>query len=128
MEISAEALYAHYELLLGSLPPGYTPEALPPPEPNKERITAGECRNAVQKLRNNKSLAGYWLTAELLRGHEDNAFYKALAVVLDKAMQAGLPPSWNTLKMRSIHKKGNKLTASNYRGISLMGVLPKLLA
>ena len=40
----------------------------------------------------------------------------------------GVPDSWNTLHILSLHKKGDKNCVDNYRGLSLMGVFAKLFA
>ena len=36
--------------------------------------------------------------------------------------------AWSYLTVTSLHKKGDKLDPVNYRGISVMSVLPKLFA
>lgn len=43
-------------------------------------------------------------------------------------LTTGPPAAWNHLTITSLHKKGDKLDPRNYRGISIMSVLPKLYA
>jgi len=69
-----------------------------------------------------------WLYAELLQHHEDPAFYAALAHLFNAALLLGPPATWNHLTITSLHKKGSKQDPKNYRGISIMPILPKLYA
>jgi hypothetical protein len=93
-----------------------------------EGITADEVMTAVASLQSNKALGGSWLSAELLRNHADRGIYRAIAALMTSVCHQGIPPAWNRLRICSLHKKGNPRDPANYRGISLMGVLPKLLA
>jgi hypothetical protein len=94
----------------------------------QEDITAEEVATAVSSLQRNKALGGSWLSAELLRNQSDRGIYRAIAVLLTTVCHRGIPPAWNRLTMSSIHKKGDPQVPSNYRGIAVMAVLPKLLA
>lgn len=40
----------------------------------------------------------------------------------------GTPQAWNSITLLSLFKKGDPSLAENYRGLSIMGVLPKLYA
>jgi hypothetical protein len=91
-------------------------------------ITADEVATAAASLQLNKSLGGSWLSAELLRGHQDHGLYSAIAALLTTVCHRGIPPAWNCLQLSSIHKKGDPGDPSNYRGIAVMAILPKLLA
>jgi hypothetical protein len=91
-------------------------------------FTVEEIMVAVASLQRNKALGGSWLSAELLRNHGDRGIYRALAALMTQVCHQGIPPAWNCLQIRSLFKKGDPLDPSNYRGISLMGILPKLLA
>ena len=55
-------------------------------------------------------------------------FYTALAGLFNTAWERGPPPGWNCLSLHSIHKGGSPQDANNYRGIAVMGTIPKLLA
>ena len=52
----------------------------------------------------------------------------SLATLYNHVRVAGAPPEWNTVLLQSLFKKGDPLDASNYRGLAVMGVLPKLYA
>lgn len=43
-------------------------------------------------------------------------------------LNKGLPTCWNELSICSLFKGGNRLDASNYRGLSIMNVFAKLYA
>jgi hypothetical protein len=91
-------------------------------------FTGEEVQAAVNKLKNNKSLGNQWLSAELLKHHCTEEFYDALAAVINAAFVSGFPPAWNTLAIRSLYKKGDPRDPRNYRGLAVMGVLPKIAA
>lgn len=40
----------------------------------------------------------------------------------------GTPSAWNRLQLISLHKKGDTQDPDNYRGLSIMSILPKLYA
>lgn len=96
--------------------------------PGGEPYSAAEVEEAVRKLHNNKSLGNQWLSAELLKHHSKASFYHALAALINSAFTSGFPKPWNTLSIRSLFKKGDMTDPANYRGLSVMGVLPKLAA
>jgi len=85
--VAAAALYEHYVKLLAQLPTGYAAEQLPVGPPGGEPFSADEVREAVQRLKNNKSLGNQWLSAELLKHRTAEAFYEALAGVVNAALQ-----------------------------------------
>lgn len=82
----------------------------------------------MNALKRNKALGSSWLTPEILRCHSHEGIYSALAAILNEVGRSGMPPEWNVLSVTSIHKKGDKGVAGNYRGISVMSALPKVLA
>jgi len=91
-------------------------------------ISAEEILAAVPTLQRNKALGGSWLSAELLRNQSDRGLYRALAVLMTQVCQQGIPAAWNCLSICSLFKKGDPGDPQNYRGISIMGIYPKLLA
>ena len=55
-------------------------------------------------------------------------FYAALATLFNRVRATGTPSMWNHLKLISLHKKGSLQDPDNYRGLSIMTILPKLYA
>ena len=88
-------------------------------------ITAAEVQAGIRRLKNNKALGDTWISAELLKQLSDT-LAPALAIVFNHVRYHGTPPSWNKVHLLSLFKKGDPSLPSNYRGLSIMGVLPKL--
>ena len=128
LTIAPHLLHAHYTNLLGAAPPSGEPATSPLPPTQVEPFSSGEVAAAVARLRTNKSLGGHWLSPELLRLHTDDQLYEGLAVLLNTAALHGIPPSWTTSTLTSIHKRGPKDDPANYRGLAVQATLPKLYA
>lgn len=128
IKVDPGALHRHYAGLLATVPQGYDVELIGGAAPGGDPFSADDVEAAVRKLRNNKSLGNQWLSAELLKHHSAPEFYGALAALINSALNSGFPGAWNTLTIRSLFKKGDPADPGNYRGLSVMGVLPKLAA
>ena len=128
IDISADALFQHYHDLLATLPEGYGSEFLLGQGTSRDLdITPEEVLTAIRRLKNNKALGGSWISAELLKQLPDE-FASTLAALFNHVRVAGTPPSWNKVLLQSLYKKGDRQVASNYRGLAVMGALPKLYA
>ena len=57
----------------------------------EEWITVQDVKQEVGKLKNNKSLGGMWLCAELIKGHKQDDIYHFITKLLNKAMVEGIP-------------------------------------
>lgn len=107
---------------------GVPEERLPITWTQDTGFTSTEVERAVHQMKHNKALGSSWLSPELLQYHKDKSVYEAITLILNQACKRGIPPSWNTLQVTSLHKKGDPMDPGNYRGISVMSCLPKLLA
>jgi hypothetical protein len=99
----------------------YTAENLVP-EPTIEEID-----RAIDKLKNNKSGGEDSLTAELIKYGGPEIRNKLHLLISKMWHTESLPTKWLTSLIVPIHKKGDKATCSNYRGISLLNVVYKIL-
>jgi hypothetical protein len=91
------------------------------PEPSIEEV-----EKAVDKLKNNKSGGEDSITAELLK-YGGKEIRNKLHLLITKIWQTeSLPNEWLTSLIVPIHKKGDKTSCSNYRGISLLNVVYKI--
>lgn len=92
-----------------------------------DRITAEEVQTAIGKLKNRKSPGIDNITNEMIRygGHELIIQIAHLFRVIEKTGR--IPKEWKTSITMPIFKKGMKCDPVNYRGITLLSSVAKLL-
>ncbi len=56
------------------------------------------------------------------------AFVESRCALFNQVARKGMPPAWNLLTLTSLNKKGNQADPSNYCGLAVMSLLPKLYA
>lgn len=94
---------------------------------NNVSFTCDEIDVCLAKLKSRKSSAGLFVTGELLRAVETTGFTASVTALFNAVAVHGMPRGWNKLKLTSLYKgKGDELCGGNYRGISVMGIIPKL--
>ena len=122
-------LFQHFDELLN---PIRSSEPVPPEPPEEDvempQPSLGEVEEAIKNLKNNKAPGLDGITSELIKAGGPN-----LAVLLHKTIgniwtDEKLPADLLNSVLCPIHKKGNKLDCSNYRGISLLNTAYKILA
>ncbi|XP_072398064.1 uncharacterized protein [Diabrotica undecimpunctata] len=83
-------------------------------------------KKAVTELKNGRAPGPENIPAELIKCGTDKLFL-ALTWCMNKYINGVTPPSlWKVAYISSIHKKGNKLDCSNYRGISVTSTLSRV--
>lgn len=89
--------------------------------------TAGEVVIKINELDTNKSCGPDGLSAMLIKTHHQ-AFSQLLRDVFNDCIKTGIfPPSLKTARVIPIHKAGSKTDVNNYRPISVLSVLSKIL-
>lgn len=89
-------------------------------------ITIQEITNALKNLKNGKSTSADWISIEMLK-NGGNMLLKPLQKLFNTILNSGhFPAIWNESNLVLLHKSGNKLDPSNYRGISVASNLGKL--
>ena len=85
---------------------------------------------AAKDMKNNKARGPSFICNKLLSKSSRQNFYECIAYVMNGCRRSGLPPSWNTLEIVSLHKGKNlpRNTAGSYRGIAIMEQIAKLYA
>ena len=79
--------------------------------------TEDEVNDILNKLKNNKSPGGNGITAVIIRYGGGTVWKKEC-----------MPRSWQSITIIPLHKKGDITECNNFRGISLLDVVYKVLA
>ena len=91
-----------------------------------EDITALEVQDAIRVLKSNKAPGPDGLCEELYK-YSDARIVNFLMIYFNKLFESGMfPLACSESVIQPLHKKGNKISPDNYRGISLLNVSGKL--
>jgi hypothetical protein len=90
--------------------------------------TINEIKMAIKHLKQNKASGPDNLPAEFFRNHP-NTTVNILAPSLKKVWNSGqIPNEWKQGLIIKLHKKGDLTECSNWRGITLLNTIGKILA
>ncbi|XP_073986277.1 uncharacterized protein [Rhodnius prolixus] len=84
--------------------------------------------NVVETLKANKAPGEDSIEAEMVKLGGDRIRKEIYDLILEVWLEERMPREWASAMIFPIHKKGNRLKCSNYRGISLLSVVYKILA
>ena len=90
--------------------------------------TISEVQKAVQRLKNNKSAGTDDIPAELFKSGGEKLIDHIHQIISKIWTDETWIEQWNCSWINPIHKKGDKLLCSNYRGISILNVAYKIFA
>ena len=121
--VGGNELWSHYAKLLHD---AEKPEKVEP-DISKDRVlntqwTGEMVEEAAKEMKNNKSRGSSFICNKLLSKSSMKNFYESIACVMNACRRSGLPESWNTLEIVSLHKGKNlpRNVAGSYRGIAIM--------
>lgn len=80
----------------------------------------------IKKLKNNRAPGEDLISAELIKHGGKELWKYVYDLICDIWESEVMPKDWNIALLRPIHKKGNTLLCSNYRGISLLNITYKI--
>lgn len=83
-------------------------------------------KRAIQQLKNGRAAGPGGIPAELVEYGSIKLFERLTWCVNQYLNGAHVPEEWKMAHISSIHKKGDKLDCSNYRGISVTSTLSRL--
>ena len=87
-----------------------------------------EIGRAIMKLKNSKAASEDQITAEMLK-YGGKTFIQALGKLLNSCWQEEhLPSDWGNGVIVKIPKKGNLVNCNNWRGITILSILGKVLS
>lgn len=121
----------HFEEVLNS-----APSILPrsPTDPPTQRIfncnppTRREIANAISRLKNNKAPGLDNISSELLKVDSDCISSQLQPIIEEVWSTEAIPTEWKNGKIVKIPKKGNLTQCSNWRGITLLNTINKVLS
>lgn len=91
-----------------------------------EPITVEEVKDALRKMKNNRSPGPGDLPIELIK-HATSTVFGILSTIFNKCLLGDkIPEDWKISFMNSIYKKGSRDKCENYRGISVTSSVGKL--
>lgn len=90
--------------------------------------TLEEVRREICSLRNNRAPGIDDICAEMLKKGGDKLLETLHQLIEQCWNQETIPDEWNSGAICPIHKKGDKMDCSNYRGITLLGVVYKVFS
>ena len=110
--------------------PGRTPPTLPDVVSDKlvlVKTSEREVKNILLKVDENKAVGPDNISPRLLRQCADE-LAGPLATLFNHCLQTSTwPESWKTSNVFPVHKKGGKSEVKNYRPVSLLSVISKVV-
>ena len=98
-----------------------------PNQPLNKIFTICELKNAIKNLKNKKAVGYDSISNELLKLSTVNILNIILKFMNLCLKLSLIPPVWCLSLINPIHKQGSKSNPENYRGISIMNALLKVL-
>jgi hypothetical protein len=92
-------------------------------EPSREEV-----EETIRKMKNNRSPGEDSIVAELIKCGGKELIIKIHELINNIWRNEVMPEKWKTGIICPIHKKGDKLLCGNYRGITLLNVVYKILS
>ena len=89
--------------------------------------TIGEIKAAIERLKNGKSPGVDSITAELLKAHKELSAAKVHQLLEKVWKHEKIPDKWKRGLIIKLPKKGNLKECKNWRGITLLSVVGKIL-
>jgi exonuclease III len=92
--------------------------------------TLGELSNTIHLLKNRKATGEDMIPIEILKSFSENGrTMDALLALICECWEKGVvPQEWKDAEITILFKKGDKTNCNNYRGISLMSHVGKIVA
>ena len=97
-------------------------------EPLVPEPSAFEVDLAIEKLKSHKSPGIDQIPAELIKEGGRTIHYQIQKLIVSIWNKEELPKEWKESIIVPIHKKGDKTDCNNYRGISLLPTIYKILS
>ena len=126
----AQLLNSFFHSIFSPIPPSVSlPQIQLEPDPNLHSLELNESDVLKVLISLNPSKApGPDKIPTLVLKNQANILSPSITQIFNKSLAQGkLPPSWKKANIIPIHKKGSKFQATNYRPISLLPIISKVL-
>lgn len=98
------------------------------PNAESEPPTDKEIQVIIKTLKNNKAPGEDGIMAEMLKYGEETIVKKISQICEEIWKTEKIPDDWKCALIHPLHKKGDRTDTNNYRGISLLPVIYKVLS
>lgn len=98
------------------------------PDNQVEEPTLGEVQEVINNMKNGKSPGEDGIPIEILKYGGDALQKYVFKLIMSIWRSETIPNEWKEAVVVPLHKKGDKLTCNNYRGISLLNTTYKVLS
>lgn len=95
-------------------------------EEQTEEIKMEELMNVIKKLKNGKTPGNDKITTEMIKNLGETGREILLQIINKAWKNEKIPEEWGIALIKPIHKKGDKQTCENYRGITLLNTIVKI--
>lgn len=95
-------------------------------EEKTEEIKMEELINVIKKLKNGKTPGNDKITTEMIKNLGETGREILLQIINKAWKNEKIPEEWGIALIKPIHKKGDKQTCENYRGITLLNTIVKI--
>ena len=107
-------------------------DSKPPPIDNDDEVelsapSHNEVRVAIQRLKNNRAAGPNGLPAELFKAEGDELISSMHQLICRIWLEESMPSDWNLSDLCPFPKKRDPTICANYRGISLLPIVHKVL-
>ena len=90
-------------------------------------VSDSEILKEIQQLKNKKSVGLDGISVKILKMSKD-VIVRPITVLINKSITQGkVPNKWKIAKIIPLHKKGDRSIPNNYRTISILSCLSKIL-
>lgn len=93
----------------------------------EEDITMNEMTQTIKKMKNGKSAGKDKLVPEMFKNLDQDGMKILLKIINRVWKEEQIPTKWCETMIVPIHKNGDRLECSNYRGINLINTIIKIL-
>lgn len=100
----------------------------PPSNPDSKPPSLREVKEIINSLKNNKSPGEDGIIAEIWKLNDNNLTQTTHRIISKIWETEQIPAEWKCALIHPLHKKGAKTDPNNYRGISLLPVIYKILS
>lgn len=129
-EDNCRVLANYFEKLLNCPEPSnkFAPPTISNTNPDSKEPDEIEIARQIRRLKNNKASGEDGIVAEHIKSAGPNTVKEITQLIKHVWQTEKIPDDWKIALIHPLHKKGDRTDVNNYRGISLLPVMYKILS